>query len=67
MMRCFENQLSRSRIFGNQIEVGSAGGNDEWLVQLASNHAGGYTVGIVVVGIDQVEIESVANQFPDRR
>ena len=44
----------------DQVEVGAAGGNDEGLAQLLGDEAGSDTVGIVVVGIDQVEVEPVS-------
>src|SRR5690606_20120732 len=63
----FQNELARVRVLGNEVEVAAARGDDEGFAEPFGQQAGGHAVGVVVVGVDDVEVETLALQALDQR
>jgi hypothetical protein len=57
-----QDQAARQRVLRDQVQVGPACGDDKGFVEPLRQQPGGHTVGVVVVGVDQVEIEAFALQ-----
>jgi hypothetical protein len=60
-----ENQAPRQGVLRDQVEIGHACGHHKGFAQLACNHACRNAIGVIVMGVNQVKVETVTHQTAD--